>query len=296
MKYSHPPISITPPDTASHNEAPEKSTTPHTPSPFQFAGKLAALASKITRNNQKPRAESQQIIQKRLGKERYSISTESDFAIEHGARVHARARKIETDNRFYFNKEIFINEDDIYIINEKPAKYKSKKEFGIPINYADKPLSKINLTSRLDLHGHGNIDNFSELTAEDLARALYNAGLTEVGIIKLHACNVGKEYFLIDFKKELNKLKIKVGYISGPTGIAVDWRVEARILNHEFSIHCLPFKTVGFLIPEKYRLRVIKGNIDIAFPSTRYDLPIPELASRPHAEKNLSNAKIEENL
>ncbi len=299
MKYPHPPISITQPDTASHNEVPEKSTTPHTPSPFPFAGKLAALASKVTRSNQKPRAQSQQIIQKLLNNERYSISTESDSVIEHGARVHARAKKIENKKRFYFDKSIYIEQDNCRLIRGNPYRYKNKKEFGTLIDQNYKPLSNIKLTSRLDIHGHGDTDHFSELSAEDLASALWNAGLTEVGILKLQACNVGKGDFLIHLKQELDKFGIKVGYISGHKGIFVDWRREVRIFNYAFNIKHPPFfpaKTVGFLIPETYRLRVIKGNIDIAFPGTRYDLPMPELASRPHAEKNLSNAKIEEDL
>ncbi len=292
MKYSHPPISITLPDTASHNEVPEKSTTLHTPSPFLFAGKLAPLASKFTRNNQKPRAESQQIIQKLLNNERYSISTESDSVIEHGARAHARAKKIENNNRFYFDKSIYIEQGKYRLIRGNPYRYKNKKEFGNPIDHNQKPLSNIKLTSRLDLHGHGGTDHFSELSAEDLASALWNAGLTEVGILKLQACNVGKGDFFIHLKQELDKFGIKVGYISGPKGLLVDWRREVRIFNYEFNINYPPFfptKTVGFLIPETYRLRVIKGNIDIAFPGTRYDLPMPELASRSHTEKNLSD-------
>ena len=109
----------------------------------------------------------------------------------------------------------------------------------------------------------------------ELARFLADAGLTEVGVLKFKACQIGKDDYLPRLVDELSERGIRVGYVSGPTGDYTDMRLPVKIGNMRFNFRPIffsPPKMVGWK-PEKYGLRTAKGNVDITFSGTRYDLP-----------------------
>ncbi|MCX8565908.1 MAG: hypothetical protein ON057_000635 [Glomeribacter sp. 1016415] len=245
---------------------------------FFSLGNLVGLKNKNGRGRQKSTEFSPQVIKKPDAQKRYALSTEEDFTIRCNARAHAIDHKISRKKCFYFDTQIMIDEDHVRTINKSGTLYKN--EFGTSISPESKLLQKVRLTDRLDIHGHGNEKFFSGMPAEELAYALKNAGLSEVGILKLQSCNVGKgkeESFLYEFKDALNSQGINFGYICGPTGYLTDWRFAVETAKFKCNIRGLPFvfkKTVNGFMPEIFGLQVVKGNQDIVFPGTRYNLPI----------------------
>lgn len=189
--------------------------------------------------------------------DRYVASSSNERAIRDSAASNAIHRKVPQDNRF---------------TTGSAHKGKSFATF-----WNGETLTALTKTSRLDLHGHGNISGFSNYSsAAELAQHLQMAGLKEVGVLKLQACDVGKGDYLQQLKNELTNRGIKVGYISAPVGTATDVRIPAKIAGREFNIRIpvpVPTKSVNALLPEKFGLKTIKGNIDVRFPGTRYDLP-----------------------
>ncbi|BBO59095.1 hypothetical protein [Mycoavidus sp. B2-EB] len=241
-------------------------------SKFFSLGNLAGFRNKIGRGSQ----ESPQIIKKPDAQKRYVLSTEEDFTIRCNARAQAIDHQIPKENCFYFDRFIMINPSHVRAINKSGILYKN--EFGTPIFPEEGWLQKVKLADRLDIHGHGNEESFSDMSAEELAYALKSAGLNEVGILKLQSCNVGKgdeESFLYELKGALDGQGVNFGYICGPTGSLTDWRVAVE--TSKLNIRMPPFvlkKTVNFFMPAIFGLQVVKGNLDIVFPGTRYDLPI----------------------
>lgn len=144
-------------------------------------------------------------------------------------------------------------------------------------------LARLDLNSRLTLHGHGDTGAFlikdgeraQHLSPQALARKLQSGGLKQVGVLKLKACNVGNGNYLKELVQELTKLDIQVGYVSGPTGSYSDDRVPMKIGGRRFNFRLpiLTATTVSIVIPEKFGLKTIKGNTHVAFPGTRYNLP-----------------------
>lgn len=238
---------------------------------------LRAAADRPARIRQVTVPHPQQQMPKWKPTDRYVVSSESDWVVHSGAMVQATHRKVPEANRFTLQG-----------LSTKPY----KKVFGQPIAQArfnpfeqghatpvSQPLAGLTLSSRLDLHGHGSTTSFENLSAHDLARRLHQTGLREVGVLKLHACYNGKKHFLEDLRSHLNDLGIKVGYISGAKGALSEMRCTIKIAGKHFVINPIPFlprKVIGSpFTPETLGLRVIKGNVDIAFPGTRYNLPEP---------------------
>ena len=112
-----------------------------------------------------------------------------------------------------------------------------------------------------------------------LAQKLVDAGLKEVGVLKFKSCDVGKERYLEKLKVALDLRDIKVGYISAPTGRYRESRININVAGRAFNLNpfcCIRLKTVesGFkIVPERFGLKTIKGNVDISFNGTRYDIP-----------------------
>ncbi len=185
-------------------------------------------------------------------KNRYIISSESDRTIQDSAIVNGLTRKVPEKNRYFIHD---LRQDG------------GHESFSRPVYEGS--LSKLDKHSRLDLFGHGNTNNFERYDAKTVAQFLHRAGLKEVGILKVQACNVGKGDFLSELKDALIGKGVGVGYVSGPTGEALDMRIHQKILGQDCIVGLSPFKFVGN-VPEKFALKVVKGNLDVAFPGTRY--------------------------
>lgn len=147
-------------------------------------------------------------------------------------------------------------------------------------------LVPLTAAKRLDLHAHGNKENIGKMSPGQLAEWLHKAGLRSVGVLKIHACDVGKGDYLGQLKNELTGRNIEVGYLSGPKGSVADMRIPIVLGNKALALNVvrplatlvpIPFagvlianKMVDFVKPEPLALHVVKGNINIAFPGTRY--------------------------
>lgn len=107
---------------------------------------------------------------------------------------------------------------------------------------------------RLDIIGHGSSERIGSFYPHELAETLAFYSLHRVGVIKIQACYTGQGTWLEDFKNALLHHNISFAYIAAPMG-AVVW-------NKPF------IKYVSFSGENEYR--VIKGNINKNFESTRY--------------------------
>jgi len=186
-------------------------------------------------------------------KEQFSISSDSDSTIKRGVKTHAIERKIPEENIFSMT------------------------------NLSNESLAGIDLTGRLTLHGHGSSGDFEDMTASELAQKLADAGLKKVGVLKIKACYIGEEDYLEKLKEELSCRGIKVGYLSAPEAEYVDQRLPIKIAGKKFNllpIVFMPPKYVKYedfdgekIVSEKFGLKTIKGNVDISFKGTRYNIP-----------------------
>ncbi|AST28657.1 type III effector protein [Ralstonia pseudosolanacearum] len=186
--------------------------------------------------------------------DRFQLSSESDSIVKRGARVQAADRNIPSSNRFSMD----------LTSAQSTARALAKR-----------PLQRLTLESRLDIHAHGNDSYVEDLTAAELAAKLHDAGLEEVGVLKIQACDVGKGHYLQALLEHLASRGVKVGYLCGPKGALTDTRTVENLGGGEQyvkkDVSFLPGKYVGWL-PETFGLNVIKGNVDVAFGGTRYNL------------------------
>lgn len=179
----------------------------------------------------------------------FAISSDSDWIIKNVCKVHTTERKIPKENLFSI------------------------------ANLSRDSLARVDLTGRITLHGHGSTKDFAGMSPTMLAQKLVDAGLKEVGVLKFKSCDVGKERYLEKLKVALDLRDIKVGYISAPTGRYRESRININVAGRAFNLNpfcCIRLKTVesGFkIVPERFGLKTIKGNVDISFNGTRYDIP-----------------------
>ena len=189
--------------------------------------------------------------------QRYTISNIGDEVvdprektIERGHKIQAHQYKVPLENQF------------------KLSSNNSNFEFR------GNSLSKVTLQDRIDIHGHGGKDNFGGMKPKAMANYLESVGLKKVGVLKFSACNVGKGNFLNELGKELASKGIEVGYLSGPKGMIVDQRTPISIKGKQYNVRDTPMrKTVlrgNLPVPEKFGLKVVKGNAEADFPNTRY--------------------------
>ncbi|AYR24567.1 hypothetical protein RC54_12360 [Herbaspirillum rubrisubalbicans] len=188
---------------------------------------------------------------------RFVISSMSDRLVRDGGVINARAHNVPKSNRFELEETSHCS------------------EFGEQLRNGS--LGRLDRTCRLDLHGHGDMFGFEGDGPFILACKLKRAGLKEVGVIKLQSCRNGKGDFLKEFLEALSQLGIKVGYVSAPVADLLENRSVAKIAGREFTYQALFYmpsklirKKYGLFIPETFGLKVVKGNIDVRFPGTRY--------------------------
>lgn len=146
------------------------------------------------------------------------------------------------------------------------------EDFGTPLYGSHNALSALDGTSRLDLLGHGSPHVFNQKTPHELAFILHEAGLRKVGVIKFQACDIGKGNYLTEFVKELDRFNIQVGYVSGANGKLFVKQPAGPIdgkLNIQKPRRFFGHKHIGDSF-ETLGLVVVKGNMDVQFPNTRY--------------------------
>ena len=141
-------------------------------------------------------------------------------------------------------------------------------------------LSRLTMRSKLELVGHGTASTFDHVNAARLAKRLVRAGLKEVGVLKLNACQVGRATYLAELRAALDSEGVRVGYLSGPKDSPSDVRYAVKIRGRWTNLHpswlfLAPGKS-GDLpwIPIAWRTKVVKGNVDVQFSGTRYQLPL----------------------
>lgn len=142
-----------------------------------------------------------------------------------------------------------------------------------PTSFSNYPeissFSALTTNDRLDIVIHGSIygpvddgdDAYlpTNYTAKAVAERLLSCGLKEIGVLRLDSCHVGAGAYLHQLKQALTGVGIKFGYLSAPNGYLQAWH--------------MPFSGVRPV----YRLKfwepwhVIKGNVDVRFPGTKYD-------------------------
>lgn len=199
---------------------------------------------------------------------------ESDPIIRNTAKVQIVARDVPYKNCFH--------------LNSRPI------EAGNPVGTLlhDQAFSRLTQAQRLEVHSHGEADDVNFNSPAQLAALLEQSGLREVGVLKFQSCYAGKGDYLERLRDELTARNIRVGYLSGPTGAVAEQRHVFRLLGKRFTIKSWLLARVfdplywpalcsrrgvrvsNFLYyPERLALKVVKGNVDVAFPGTRYAGP-----------------------
>ncbi|WP_146745739.1 hypothetical protein V1599_20760 [Enterobacter sp. ECC-175] len=142
-------------------------------------------------------------------------------------------------------------------------------------------LASLDVFSRLDVVVHGNRNSpfearefyqtneqgrsvkareETQFTAKVMAEKLAAMGLKNVGVLRLDSCNVGAGAYLQQLRAALRDLDIRVGYLAAPNGYLQD-------------VH-IPFTATRPVYSWRFwedRWTVIKGNLDVEFPGTRYN-------------------------
>ena len=242
----------------------------------------------------------------------YQITTGFDPLLDPGRMAHVIRHNIPSNRDYDFQRQV-------YSVTRlaKPGERDFSMELDLDARGSphQEPLKDIKLTDRLNIIAHGSashveindeiqvtldaqnnvtsvkIGSISHLKATGLAPKLFNAGLREVGVIKLSSCNAGTGRLLEDLLFALDQLNVNVGYVSGPRGEIADVRMPVKIGAFQTNLRRMGsralFRKAVFLNdnlwyprPERFGLRVVKGNVDLRFPGTRYDLPpVPEQGS-----------------
>lgn len=139
------------------------------------------------------------------------------------------------------------------------------------------PLAQLSLGSRLDLHGHGSQRTFEKMSPDALAQKLYDAGLREVGVLKLQACHVGRSDYLPKLKQAMEARGMRVGYLSGFKGEVIPHTKVLNVFGKSFNFRYTATRKAvrdareDAYVNEGSGLTVIKGNTDVGFKGTRYN-------------------------
>jgi hypothetical protein len=139
-----------------------------------------------------------------------------------------------------------------------------------------KSLAHLTAQDRLDLAIHGSrlgpsdsgggVQRFTNYTAKLLVEKLQSYGLREVGVLRLDSCNVGSGHYLTALKAELERVGIKAGYLSSPNGYLLG--AHLPLLGKR------PVFQLKFWDP----WNVMKGNLDVTFPGTKYSSNVSGLS------------------
>lgn len=147
------------------------------------------------------------------------------------------------------------------------------------------PLSKLELTDRLDFEAHGTETEAGGLSPSKMAELLQGLGLKKVGVINLGACNAGTANYLPELAQELHQRGIEFGWLAGTKGYAANYETSSRIGGSSYSWKwmVLPWRrTAGMFKPAALNRRLVPGNVDVKFKNTVFDADRPwwKIASR----------------
>nr|WP_154325437.1 hypothetical protein [Pantoea sp. 201603H] len=201
--------------------------------------------------------------------QRFTLSSDEDGIIFRGEKAAANVYKMPAANRFM-------------LFPDPGAETVADKSVDVSAH----AFGRITLADRLDIHGHGSTTHVGNLNAEQMATHLISHGLREVGILKLQACNSGKNggEYLYGLREHLTRHGVKVGYITGYEDVLYDAR--SYVLDLKFAQvkwpnglaekviqpTGLPF-VKNVLVPAHMKQSIIKGNVDVNFTGSRYSLP-----------------------
>ncbi|ENZ9959722.1 hypothetical protein ACFLJF_005384 [Salmonella enterica] len=132
---------------------------------------------------------------------------------------------------------------------------------------ADK-LSNLTVNSKLIIISHSDqyqcfSSIFGYLRPYKLHQILLKLGLKEVGLISFKGCNIGYGRFLDSLKIVIGDT-IKVGYFLGYKGPSMTLFEHECIGYLEILVHSISFGRAK--IPDKYRVRILSGNIKYHIP------------------------------
>lgn len=192
---------------------------------------------------------------------RYILSSAQDSIIDQSHDAHVCRHKIPIDNQFKLQPRHRKPVGECFHLKKQTETQKGS-------------LSDVTIKDKLDLNGHGSTTDFAGISIPELVNLLKELELTEVGVLKFSACNIGKSHYLEDLKAALNEAGIQVGYLSGPKGTISDLRINIKVRGKSLNLNIFPMRKGvirGVLpIPEKFGLKVVEGNVDISFENTRY--------------------------
>lgn len=137
-------------------------------------------------------------------------------------------------------------------------------------------LSSAELTDKVVIIGHADADRFygaaykkssTEQHARKIVTQLRAFGLKKAGVIKLHACTMGRRdgLFMRLFYKELIQQNILFSYLSAPIGYYIYNPVLPRFVSNSPKGH--------FAKPMRgSKYTILTGNIKRDFKNTRYTI------------------------
>ncbi|MGI4847164.1 MAG: hypothetical protein ACRYGK_03370 [Janthinobacterium lividum] len=157
--------------------------------------------------------------------------------------------------------------DHCFTLGEKEGK------FGVALEPGLNQLAKLDFSSHLNLAGHSEDDHFANHSASHLARKLAKCGLRQVGIIKFQSCRIGAGTFLADFAAALRMRGIEFGYVAAYDGVYRDFRLLHYRKNQPPKLDYVrsQYRKVGHSSDTAAHTVVVKGNIDLRFPDTKYN-------------------------
>lgn len=127
-------------------------------------------------------------------------------------------------------------------------------------------LSSISLQDRLDVMGHGHPDKISKynglrLGPDQLADELVMHGLTQVGVLKIQACNIlrNSDEYLMKLLSALDYRGVKVGYLAG----------TRKYISQTSKMRGHRDNPAGNPSAPDERFRYLKGNVNIKFPGRK---------------------------
>ena len=128
-------------------------------------------------------------------------------------------------------------------------------------------LKQITLRDKLMIVAHGGVDNVATKNYEDLALALYNWGLREVGLITFKCCLVGRSDFLEQFVRYVGPDDtIKIGWVKGYRGPAIlNYRLSTGKPHEEIRNDTASGSKSG-----ASRYKIVAGIHAFSVPNSRY--------------------------
>jgi hypothetical protein len=242
--------------------------------------------------------------------ERFVFGLSDQGVVSQACCVERKRHKIPEKNTLV-NHDFFKMKED----NECYL-YTSITHFDEKLECPPKPLENLSRKSKLTIYCHGNkfsiftIDNkkYRALNAGEFVTILKGLGLTEIGVLKIESCNLGKGKFIDELKEKLKENEIKFGYISAPKGLFANTffnvsagkmkhKIESKIgikstcqkphigCNVPIALLAPPIVLLGpaffskksitkfcFAMPSHCpgHRKIVKGDLDIEFPGTVY--------------------------